>query len=64
MPLANDHIMSRRSIKSYRHLEYQNLCIIPDCVDVEISLVPILETRKAVALLAIYPIMSARSIQS
>ena len=31
-PLANDPIMSRRLIRSFRHLEYQNPSIISDSI--------------------------------
>ena len=32
MPLANDPIMSERSIRAFRHLEYQNPSIISDSI--------------------------------
>ena len=54
---ADDSIMSRRSIWSFRYLEHQNPSIISYIAR---SLVPIVATKEAVVLLANYPIMLAR----
>ena len=59
-PLANDPIMLRRPIRSFRDLEHQNPPIISDSgdsVNVAKSLVPILATKETLAPLANDPIM-------
>ena len=65
-PLANDPIMSGRSIWSFRHLKHQNLSTSDDFIYSSgiIFLVPLLATMEAVAPLANDPIMSGRSIRS
>ena len=34
MPLTNDHFMSGRSIKVFRHLEHQNQSIISESISI------------------------------
>ena len=65
-PLANDPIMSGRSIWWFRHLKHQNLSTGDDCIQRSeiIFLVPFLATWVAVAPLANDPIMSGRSMWS
>ena len=59
-PLANDPIMSSRSIRSFRHLKHKNRSTDVDFIHSSriISLVQILATKKALVLPANDPIMS------
>ena len=64
-PLANDTIMSTRSIRLYTHLDvkiHPIFQILMTEQDVQRSLVPIFATREELKLLANDPIMSGRSI--
>ena len=64
-PLANDTIMSTRSIRLYTNLDvkiHPIFQILMTEQDVQRSLVPIFATREELKLLANDPIMSGRSI--
>ena len=62
--LANDPIMLRRLVLSFRHFKHQNLSPGDDFIHNSgmIFFVPFLATREVVAPLANDPIMSGRSI--
>ena len=66
MPLANNPIMSGRSVTSLRHLYHQNLSTGDDFVHSSrmIIQVPFLAPREAVAPFANDPIMSDTLIRS
>ena len=58
-PLANDPIMSGRSIRSFRHLKHKNLSTGDDFIYISgiIFLVPFLATKKTLVPLANDPLM-------
>ena len=66
MLLANDLIMSKRSIWLFRHLKHQNLSTGDDFIKSSriIFLVPFLATKEVLAPLTNDPIMSERLIWS